>query len=139
MVHEVAYHYTTFEAWKSIQKKGLIPQPLRNRQVMKVLADEGLVKPSVTWLWSTLTVREHIGNIIQRLADHDSTKIVWLQVEYTPRQVYQPEGFNVKVTHEGNVGKFNYHHLTKSVLLDKTVKPKYIKLIKLYDLEKLLI
>lgn len=141
----IGYHYTSLENWKKIRKQGLKPYPITNEQ-FKLFNKDNPKTIDAVWLWTRrFEGKPHIGAILYQFATKNDMSIVHLECEWYWHQqarIMDEDGemCPFELGHEGTIGLTTYHDpdIHKSRLINETIPPKRIKLLKVYDLEELL-
>ncbi len=130
------YHYTSFEAWERIKREGLIPQPLHKPELSRYFRKiiNGI------WIWKKrMFGGAHIGSILFQVATKQTLKVVCLEVSYNPQYILKYKGKYIILYHNGLMGDWYYHSGKQtSIIITNPIPPSKIKLVKIYDLKKLL-
>lgn len=129
----VGYHYTSWTNWEKIKKEGLIPYPMTNHEVTRVVGN-GL---KGIWIWQErLDPLAHAGAILHQLAMKADPKVVRLSVRFDWWTDTLFEGpLMVSVGHDGTIEKFQYHWngKHKAVIVTKPIPPERIELAGIYN------
>ena len=133
---KIGYHYTTWKNWQKIQKQGLRAKKVDQNSIKELL---GLPDLKGVWLWPNLLKgKDHLVQLLVRLGQRNDADLVLLKVLYTTQdEVIGMHGERVLVTGGSNIKKFKGND-QKMVLICCDIYPKYINLVKRYDLLKLL-
>lgn len=134
------YHYTSFDRWVKIEKKGLIPYAINKIELWPYL--DGYPAKGV-WVWKhRMKGESHVGSILWQVATKAATKIVLLEVNYNPEDILcGSDGVILTLYHKGSIENWHYHtkkESESSVIVTKPIPPENIKLLKVYDLVELL-
>lgn len=128
------YHYTSYSNWQKIQKEGLKPSIYRKRE----FKDLGVKSIKGVWLWMNKPKgNSHVGEILFRVARKQESKIVLLEVKYK-KEFETKNGESLTLYHHGAIGKWTYHENEEAKIAVETIAPRNIKLVKTYDLKRLL-
>lgn len=132
----IGYHYTSWQNWLKIKKKGLQPY-LIDKPEIKCYYPNGLYG---IWIWKNrLLDKEHIGSILWQIYTKCSFEIVELKVVYSINDLYKDEKYCFDaITHTGDIRGWKYHENVPVIILGKPVLPSNIKLVKKYDFYALL-
>jgi hypothetical protein len=129
------YHYTSWDAWKHIQKEGLAPYPLDNRPELEKYDVRDTLG---IWLWKNkLKGNSHIGLILWEVQDKKSLQIVLLKVQYTD-YLKTPRGQKITLRHHGSIGDWVFHEAEPARIVLDTIPPENIELVGMWNLRKLL-
>lgn len=121
------YHYTTYSNWLKIKKEGLIPYDVSHKDLKKL-------KLKGIWVFKEKCDRQtQIGSIIYQLSTKLEFNIVKLKVYYEEKDCTDFE-----FLHSGKLGALSYSADKNCDLITKKVSVKDIKLVKKFDLVKLL-
>lgn len=131
----IGYHYTTKSNWEKIKIQGLIPYEVHKDELKKYFP-RGV---KAIWVWrKSFRGLGHTGSIIFQ-AQKGDTSIVKLKVEYDFADILRSGHRIVEIQHWGNVGNLLYHTGNeKAYLITEKILPEKIKLVKEFDLIKLL-
>jgi len=81
----IGYHYTTREAWESIQYGGMSPAPLRQHEYDGFLTSLPTLPRDAIWVWKEELSDHQAFIVLTSLAVmHDSFDIVLLAIDYEP-------------------------------------------------------
>lgn len=132
----IGYHYTSLSNWNKIQKEGLKPHPCHTEE-LSLYFDK---PPDGIWIWrKELSPQSELGSLIYQLSTKGETKIVKLAIKYDDFDdlLWHPEGL-ISLAHSGMIGSFSYHDDNpKAYIVVKPIRPKHIKLVKIFDLMEL--
>lgn len=140
---KTGYHYTSYDNWQQIKRRGLVAYKLNNPATEGRLENDA---DSGVWLWrDNQKGRGHVGCILFQVATKNTNRVVKLAVEYDDEDLipllppYLPYSF----THQGSIGKYTYgRHGNRrgapSVVHRGPVTPNKIKLVGHYDVRNLL-
>lgn len=138
----IGYHYTTYSNWLKIQKEGMQPYEVYNQKVLDTLNTDKL---KAIWVWADkLSGLSHKGQILYSAILKQNLKIALLKITYSLKEEHLgPLGQPVRIKHTGLLnsrnGDWTYHQEEVAILLKNSIKPENIELVKLYDLDELLI
>ena len=130
------YHYTSKSNWLKIQKEGLKKYRIDKAELKKLFPKgiEGI------WVWAESPVNNsHIGCLMYQVGTKEETKIVKLKIKFDNENILRKDGRKAILFHQGILGSWYYHSKDKAYILIKDVPLKNIKLIKEYDINKLLL
>lgn len=145
----IGYHYTSKNLYGRIRNEGLFPYQIMFREEGKhelvQMCEKYLGVPVVLgiWVWNEELENEaELGTILYQLAVKKDTQIVKLKLEFDESDVlvskYVETGKIFKIIHDGIIGDWLYHRDCYAIIVTKTILPVNIKLIKEYDLMKIL-
>lgn len=125
------WHYTTREAWESIQQQGLIPSRITDAEYEAFWQLVSLPR-DVVWVWKRRLTPEEAWASTAILANHaGSTDLVLLEIEYDESIAAShvckkhPDDI-VKLTVRFSMGDYQFRQMPIELLLE-TVPPKSIK------------
>jgi hypothetical protein len=126
----IGYHFTSWSNWLKIKKEGLVPYLCHEQD----LAQYGIGK--VIWMWPNMGDKRHVaGSVLYQVSTKAESKVVLLEAQFEVTDTLHW----VSITHDGTVGKWTYHKGKPGLLVKNPIPAKQIKLLKVYDLEKLII
>ena len=135
------WHYTDARNVKSILKKGLIPYRLNLKAVSEATRKEwGIKNPKGVWLWKKRQRGvSHAGIILNQFVRKEAKKVALLRVLVKHEEVNSwPNKLSISTYHVGFIGKWYYHWRTQAWISRVKIPPERIKLVKVYDVVKLL-
>lgn len=133
----ILYHYTTEEAWKKIQSEGLKPALINNHPDLFAHYPEGV---QGVWLWENNPQGvHHTGALMLTVHLQRKTRIVKLKVEVEERDLVTPEPpRRLVIFNTGAIGDFQFCENEPTRICGSVIKPRNIKLMKMYDMVELL-
>jgi len=138
------YHYTLYKNWLKIKKEGLRPHLMGNEEFEETKEIFGIKEIRGIWVWKKkFKGLAHVGEIIYQFADKAGSTVVFLEVRFNKADILQAidktgEKVNFVLEHEGSIGNLVYHEKAESWIITKTILPERIKLLKIYNLLKLI-
>lgn len=133
----IGYHYTSYKNWLKIKKQGLKVYPIKDWWLLKNLIEADFPTKGI-YVWKKKqNPKEHLGVMLDQLMDKNETKIVCLSVDYTDEDKLKTLwGQGVDIFHDGDIENFHYHTKARGTLLGRKISPERIKLLGVYDFEK---
>lgn len=138
----IGYHYTSYDNWLEIKKKGLIPYEIHKREIRRYFPDKKIMR---VWIWTKrFHGVPHAGSVLYQLAYRSNPHVVLLSVDITGLDILRyhwPYGGwgDVNIFHDGHIENWTYHTgEEQSVLVTQRISPGRIHLLKDYDILKLL-
>jgi len=126
-----AYHYTTWENWRRIQREGIAPYIL-NKPCFDKDA-RGI------WLYpERLRGDEHVGSVLWQVCMKRAMHVVLLKCRYDPDTAIGLP-YSWRVTHSGTLGNWKFHDDTPCVVVTEKIRPEDIELVGDYDLNDKLV
>lgn len=135
----IAYHYTTWEAYQSIQNEGLQLSLIETKHIEELQIVKEYLENGCIWLYKNyLTDHKLLGLLMERAVNHSSHKIICLEVTYNENQSAaflksQKTYDTIKLTHKLEAGIFG-HDKELIDLLITPVLPKNIKFKRFWNL-----
>lgn len=129
------YHYTSKNNWEKIKIFGFQPYVISKPELDSFFP--GGVNG--VWLWKNKpTGHSNMGCILFQFATKSETDIVLLEVEIDEGNLLHFGDRLVELPHTGSIGNYQYHEAEKGVIYTSTISPNKIKLLKTFDIVKLL-
>jgi len=133
----IGYHYTSVENYRQIRENGLVPYYVPAAK-FAARFDINPFPDGVygVWLWDhEPTGVAEFGNLIWQLSTKESTTIVKLRVSYhKDDRLESADGELIKMYHDGNIGKFQYHEDETARIITRTIPPTNITLVRTFNL-----
>lgn len=133
----IGYHLTSLVNWKKIRKKGLIPYEISNTEIIWAVGEvfKGI------WLWKRNPIsKDLLFRLIYQFSTKKDFKIVLLKVCYAVTDIYELSYGRIMNIggHSINLGEWVYEEKHgRVVILGKKVLSENIKLIKIFDLMRI--
>ena len=135
----IGYHYTSLKNWESIKNTGLIPHNIDKEELKPFFKN---YPPSGVWLWiRDFNTVHHLFSIIFQAATKQDPKVVKLKVFYPEKNILKseiPKKQKIILTHDAYFENFSLHDHQKAIIVNKKIDPKYIEVLGIYDINKLL-
>jgi hypothetical protein len=135
----IGYYLTSYENWKKIQIKGLIPYETRKKLLAEVITKEtGSNKAILVWKNRPKGINL-LGCILDRLCQKHSYHIVLIKVTYNSSEVLKTNPATIflhdgGLCHDDNPNEWIYHTDEPLNVLIKTIPPLQLKLIQEWNL-----
>lgn len=131
----IGYHYTSKENALKIQKEGFKPLLILKEELMEYFP-KGVMG---TWLWQNkLTPEEHLHTVLFQYCTRKSPDIVLFEVQFDGRDALYYGEQRVELSHVPILIDYRLDTSPKSVICTKPIPPEDVRLIKEFDLIKLL-
>lgn len=114
-------------------EEGLKPEIIKNDDIYNTSPIKRYIVG--TWLWKKRPKgKNHVGNVIRVVAQHNTTFVVLLRVCYTEEQLLTYHGRRLTIHHDAHIEKFAYHKEKEAIIVIKPIHPKKISCVGIYNL-----
>ena len=129
------YHYTVLSNYEKIKKEGLIPYRCQKTEI-NILFESGRAPDLIFLFEERLTGIAEFGSLLWQAQKGDMV-IIGLKITKKIKEnckLFTSIGERVDVSHYGSIGTIIYHDDVPIITTIRAIKPRYIKLDKIWDL-----